>query len=252
MAARGLSVRVEKSLTRHDDSSLPKAASRFTVFILSDVRLYREGLSWSLAREGSLDAVGSAEPSDATLERLVSLAPDAVILDMAVPDALRIARTLRTGLPRTKIVAFAVSNVDTQIVSCAMAGICGYVHRDGTVDDLVKEVLNAVRGELHCSPRLAALLLEQICTLSCGDSRMKLSECNPGEALQSLTERELEILNYVDKGLSNKEIARELDISSSTVKNHVHNILEKLHVSRRTQALACMRERQIRLVSRAS
>ncbi len=252
MVAQGAGVRVERSLTRNEDSSSPPATSKFTAFILSDVRLYREGLAWSLAGEGSLDPVGSAEPSESTLERLVSLAPDVIILDMAVRDALEIARTLRARLPRAKIVAFAVSNVDTEIVSCAMAGICGYVRRDGTVDDLVKEVLNAVRGELHCSPRLAALLLEQVASLSCGDSAARVSDRDTGEALQSLTEREREILDYVDKGLSNKEIARALDISSSTVKNHIHNILEKLHVSRRTQALACMRERQIRLMSRAS
>ncbi len=153
MVAQGAGVRVERSLTRNEDSSSPPATSKFTAFILSDVRLYREGLAWSLAGEGSLDPVGSAEPSESTLERLVSLAPDVIILDMAVRDALEIARTLRARLPRAKIVAFAVSNVDTEIVSCAMAGICGYVRRDGTVDDLVKEVLNAVRGELHCASR---------------------------------------------------------------------------------------------------
>jgi DNA-binding NarL/FixJ family response regulator len=194
--------------------------------------------------------LGEATPSESTLACLISLSPDAIVLDMAVPDALGVARTLRARIPHTKIVAFAVSNVDAEIVTCARAGICGYVHRDGSAADLVTEVLNAVRGELHCSPRMAALLQEQVEYLSRGDLGVNMLNCQPAGMLQSLTERERDILRHVDKGMSNKEIARALKISLATVKNHVHNILEKLQVRRRTEALAYVREQQISPVPR--
>jgi two-component system, NarL family, nitrate/nitrite response regulator NarL len=214
---------------------------RPTVFIISDVRLYREGLSWNLTRDGSLDVMGSCGHSSIALESLKARAPEAIILDIAMRDGLQLARELHARLPQVKIVAFAVSDIDREILTGAMAGISGYVHRDGSVRDLVNEVLNAVRGELHCSPRLAARLLQQIASLSFGEADASKASGN-GDARRALTRREAEILGLVDKGLSNKEIARALNISFATVKNHMHHILEKLHVRRRAQALARMRE----------
>jgi two-component system, NarL family, nitrate/nitrite response regulator NarL len=208
-----------------------------TVFILNDVRLYREGLSWTLTRESSLNVVGAAEPSEATIACLEALVPDAIILDITIPGSLEHARALRSRLPRVKMVAFAVSNVDCELIAGAKAGISGYVHRDGTVGDLVRAVLNAVRGELHCSPRHAALLLEQVASLSRDHIHTGRSDDGASRALETLTRRESEILGYVEKGLSNKEIARALNVSCATVKNHVHHILEKLHVRRRAQAV---------------
>src|SRR5262245_23992897 len=212
-----------------------------TVFILSDVRLYREGLSWSLMREGSLEVVGASALAGTALESPAAQIPDVVIFDITMRDGLRLARALHPRLPETKIVALAVSDIDGEVVTGAMAGISGYVHRDGGIGELVAEVLNAVRGELHCSPRLAARLLAQIASLSFGEAG-----ANKGTAADErrpLTQRETEILVLVEQGLSNKEIARTLNISFATVKNHVHHILEKLNVHRRTQALARMRKR---------
>jgi DNA-binding NarL/FixJ family response regulator len=211
---------------------------------LSDVRLYREGLSWNLIREGSLEVVGAADPSDATLACLKALPLDAIVLDISVANSLELARSLRSHLPRTKLVAFAVSDVDGEILAGAMAGISGYVHRNGSVADLVQEVLNAVRGELHCSPRHAALLLEQVASLSRRRADSEQKENSAAGMLQSLTRREVQVLDYVERGFSNKEIGRALNISCATVKNHVHHILEKLHVNRRAQVVARIRERR--------
>ncbi len=213
-----------------------------TVFIISDVRLYREGLSWNLTHEGSLEVVGASGLSSITAESLEAQSPDAIIFDITMRDGLQLARALHARLPDAKIVAFAVSDIDGEIVTGAMAGISGYVHRDAGIGDLVTEVLNAVRGELHCSPRLAARLLAQIASLSFGEAGGDKASATPVEQ-RALTQREAEILVLVERGLSNKEIARTLNISFATVKNHVHHILEKLHVHRRTQALARMRGR---------
>ena len=217
---------------------------RPTVFIISDVRLYREGLSWNLTHEGSLEVLGASGPLALTFDSLERQAPDAIIFDITMRDGLRLARELHGRLPNAKIVAFAVSGIDDEIMSGAMAGISGYVHRDGSVCDLVTEVLNAVRGELHCSPRLAARLLQQVASLSLGRGEAGNAPEAVGEEARVLTRRESEILGLVEKGLSNKEIARALNISFATVKNHVHHILDKLHLRRRTQALARLHERE--------
>jgi two-component system nitrate/nitrite response regulator NarL len=214
-----------------------------TVFIVSDVRLYREGLSWNLTHEGSLEVVGASGLSSITAESLEAQAPDAIIFDITMRDGLQLARALHARLPDAKIVAFAVSDIDGETVTGAMAGISGYVHRDAGIGDLVTEVLNAVRGELHCSPRLAARLLAQIASLSFGEAGANRGSATTADERRTLTQRETEILVLVERGLSNKEIARTLNISFATVKNHVHHILEKLHVHRRTQALARMRGR---------
>src|SRR5262245_57215140 len=107
-----------------------------TVFILSDVRLYREGLSWSLTREGSLEVVGAAALAGTALESLAAQVPDAVIFDITMRDGLELARALHARLPETKIVALAVSDIDGEIMTGAMAGISGYVHRDGGIGEL--------------------------------------------------------------------------------------------------------------------
>ena len=236
METQGASGAVRSEL--HALQGLPKLENtKATVFIISDVRLYRDGLSSSLAHEGSLEVLGASEPSP-TLDRLARLVPDAIIFDITMRDGLQLARELHVRWPNAKIVAFAVSDIDCEIVAGAMAGISGYVHRDGSIRDLVMEVLNTVRGELHCSPRLAARLLQQVASLSLEGA----NAANPRHAVangaRDLTRRESEILGLIEKGLSNKEIARAINISFATVKNHVHHILDKLHVRRRTQVLA--------------
>jgi len=212
--------------------------TKSTVFIISDVRLYREGLAWNLTHEGSLQVLGASGPSPSTFDLLDQQVPDAIIFDITMRDGLQLARELHARWPNAKIVAFAVSDVDCEIISGAMAGISGYVHRDGSINDLVTEVHNAVRGELHCSPRLAARLLQQVASLSLEGGNAANPRHAEGDSARGLTRRELEILSLIEKGLSNKEIGRTLNISFATVKNHVHHILDKLHVRRRTQVLA--------------
>jgi DNA-binding NarL/FixJ family response regulator len=207
------------------------------LFILSAVRLYREGLLWSLTRQQAFQTLGAADLSDAAMARVVRLQPDAIILDVGVPESFGAAKLLSTSLPQVKIVAFAVAEIADVILTCAEAGIAGYVAPDGSENDLIAAVDYALRGELYCSPRIAGLLSRHVLALSA--QRVGLAD------RPSLTRREQQILSLVGEGMSNKEIGRMLQIGDSTVKNHVHNILEKLEVHRRGEAAARLRGNQI-------
>jgi DNA-binding NarL/FixJ family response regulator len=154
--------------------------------------------------------------------------PDVLILDVARASSLEVCLPLRQALRDVKIVAFAVAEVDREVIACAEAGVSGFVSKRGSTQDLVAAVHRAVRDELLCSPRTASLLFNHIAvsprrSTAAGDN--------------NLTPREREIVALIEKGLSNKAIARLLRIQEATVKNHVHSILTKLQVRRRAEAV---------------
>jgi DNA-binding NarL/FixJ family response regulator len=211
----------------------PSAATLPRVLIVSDVKLYREGLEWSLSQRPELAIVGTCTPNMEALEQIAACSPTIVLLDFATPGALNIPKELNRLWSGIKVVAFAVSEVEHELIACAEAGIQGFVTRDGSVDDLVTSVLSAQRGEVFCSPRLTALLFKRVAAL------FDAAKGPPARA--ALTRREREIAELVNAGLSNKEIALSLKIGSATVKNHVHSILEKLNVTRRGEAAARLR-----------
>jgi DNA-binding NarL/FixJ family response regulator len=156
--------------------------------------------------------------------------PDIVLLDAAERNNLEFALALRQILPDTKIVAFALADIDEAIIACAETGISGYVSRTGSIEDVMAAVDAAVCGELHCSPRTSALLFSHMAILS-GKRGAVLGP-------DVLTRRERQIVALVEQGRSNKEIARSLQIGNATVKNHIHSILSKLQVRRRGEAAA--------------
>jgi two-component system nitrate/nitrite response regulator NarL len=203
------------------------------VFIVSNVRLHRDGLPQALLRYGHVEVVGIAPAGAEVPELIRERRPDAVLLDNAIADGLTMVRAIVDQVPSTKVVVFAVAEGDAQVIACAEAGAAAYVPADASVEDLVVMLESAVRGELMCSPRVAASLFNRLATLAC--ARKDPHERAP------LTGREVEIMRLIDQGLSNKEIGRRLSIETATVKNHVHNILEKLRVHRRGEAAAWAR-----------
>jgi DNA-binding NarL/FixJ family response regulator len=158
-------------------------------------------------------------------DRISALRPDVLLLDVAARDSLTIPRRAQQILPDVRVVAFAVADVDQNVLACAEAGISGYVTQEGSSEDLVAAILSALRGELACSPRIAGLLFSRMAALCNRQPR--------GFADAPLTPREREIAAMVARSMRNKEIARYLRLGPSTVKNHVHNILQKLNIHRR-------------------
>jgi two-component system, NarL family, nitrate/nitrite response regulator NarL len=203
-----------------------------TVFIISDVRLLCDGLVLSLSQQPSLAIVGSA---DLTISptHIAAARPDVVLLDVGTPGGLDMLLAFRQALPDLKIVAIAVADIEQEVVTCAKAGVSGFVSRYGSIQDLVAAVHCAVRNELACSPRIAALLFSRVAAIGL--------ERSHGRDNSALTRREHEIVSLMTQGLSNKEIARQLCIQNATVKNHIHSILGKLQVRRRGEVAARIR-----------
>jgi len=207
------------------------AVTQITLVIVSDVRLYREGIAAALAHRGRIAVLATASSVAESLDCVRSLSPDVVVVDMAIRDSLAGIRSLATRTtPGTKIVAFAVDELESEIASCAEAGVSGYVPCDASVDDLAATIESVSREESPCSPRVAATLFRHIAALANGGR-------TAGQTA-ALSHREQQTLALIRGGLSNKEIAQKLTIEVATVKNHVHSLLAKLGVTTRGEAAA--------------
>ncbi|MGI6853774.1 LuxR C-terminal-related transcriptional regulator [Mesorhizobium sp. 1B3] len=209
--------------------SLPRAPS---VLIVSDVRLVREGIAQALGEDGTLLVIGTAAP-DVADQAVARFTPDVALVDMRMPGALEIARALRFAGAAPVVVALGVAESDSALLACAQAGVAGFVACGATTAEVAKAVQSAVRGELVCTPRMAGILLNRIGAMASVPDGLS----NP----DALTLREHEIAGLIGDGLSNKQIALALGIRNATVKNHVHNILGKLRLTRRSQVGAWLR-----------
>jgi DNA-binding NarL/FixJ family response regulator len=209
-----------------------------SLLVVADILLYREGLCDALDSRGELEIVGTAASGEAAAASLAELQPDVILVDVAAADGLTIVRSVVESVPDAKVVALALPDSDADVIAFAEAGAAGYVPRDGTLADLEAVIMTVARGEALVPPRTAASLFRRLANLAADRSRT--------ETDVHLTSREEEIVGLIDEGLSNKEIAQRLSIAVSTVKNHVHSILEKLQVDRRGEAVALLRGRHQR------
>ena len=202
------------------------------VLVVSDVRLFREGIA-AVLTSTSLKVVGAV-----ALDRLAPycamLTPDAVLVDAQI---LRTSGTLGAfGLsPSSVVIGFGVSDSAEDILACAGSGLSGFVGTDASAEDIVLAVEGTLRGEFPCPPKLARILLQKLSSLA------QSGATGRGGTGERLTNRELAVARLLDQGHSNKEIARQLNIGVTTVKNHLHNIFEKLDVHRRGEAAAALR-----------
>jgi DNA-binding NarL/FixJ family response regulator len=197
------------------------------------VRLYCEGLACLLAREQHIEVVGTGYEGDEIVARVKALDPDVVLLDPTIPDGMETIRELALSL-EMRVIALGCPENDVDTIACAEAGVSGFLTPDASISDLIATIHGASEGELLCSPKLAGVLLRRVTALAAGRS---------GDAPASaLTMRELQVVRLIDAGLSNKQIAQKLEIELSTVKHHVHHILEKLEVERRGEAVARLRQ----------
>jgi DNA-binding NarL/FixJ family response regulator len=212
------------------------------VFICIATRLYREGLAHFLAEDGRLQVAGAAPDVATTLGSSVARDADLLLVDVG-PHAsgVRGLRRLAAGFPGAKPVALAIEE-STDVVACAEAGARGYVTRDASLEELVTTLEAVGRDELVCTPTVAAVLMRRVGSLA------RISQRDEAGGERRLTARQLEVALLVERGLSNKQIARELTIELATVKNHVHGILDRLELSTRTEIGDWLRTAQIQQV----
>lgn len=209
-------------------AGFPRGDGPPRVHIVSNVRLLREGLLSALAVDDRVEIVGACG-LDGAASAVLGGRADVLLLDVTTLEGLSLPRQMRAITPGLRTVAFAVADAEADVLACAEAGISGYVAQDGSAEDLVAAVLRAVDGELVCPPRIVALLFARVAALT---------ESAFGAAAEPLTPREREIADLVARGLPNKSIARELSLAPATIKNHVHNVLQKLSLQRRGEIAA--------------
>lgn len=202
------------------------------IAIISDVRLHCEGLALLLAHEPDLSLVGSAATLPEALTMVSDLSPDVLLADhgmIGLPEGMK---ALLRRVPGLKVLVFGVSEQEDEVLRWAEAGAAGYAAREASPAELVATLRSVHRGELLCSPSIAASLMRRVAS-------------GPGRSvpagLHRLTRRERETVQLIAEGLTNRAIAERLGIELATVKNHVHRLLAKLQVRGRYEVAAWLR-----------
>lgn len=214
------------------------------VMLADDHQLFRAGIASLLEREPDIEVVGQAPNGAEAVKLGQQLQPDVALLDIQMPvmGGLDAARQLLTQRPQLKIIMLTISDSDRDLFTAVKAGAQGYLLKGSTsTQELVTAVRQVAAGEAIIAPTLVPLLLAEFSHLS-QEQEVNQAAAEPEEALhQVLTERELEVLHQVSQGLTNREIAAKLFISENTVRSHLRNILDKLHVQNRLQAAALLK-----------
>ena len=201
------------------------------VLLVDDHDLFRTGLAKLLTEQG-VHVIGEAPTGEAALRLVDELAPDVVIMDLNMPGlgGVEATREFSASAPRTRVVVLTISEDDDDIVDAIMAGACGYLLKNSTVQELVAGISAAADGDSLISPQVGTKVLQQLRAQAAGVRR------DTAAPRIQLSERELDVLRLIAIGKDNAQIAQELFISPKTVKNHISNILMKLQIDNRIQA----------------
>jgi len=199
------------------------------VLIADDHRLFRQGLCY-VCESGGLSVVGEAENGQEAVEMARRLKPDVVLMDVQMPvlDGVQATALITAESPTTQVIVLTMYRQDQYVFEAIKAGARGYLLKDIDERELVEAVRAVHRGEALINPSLATRLLEEFRSLS--------QAAGKGEAVETLTPGEMEVLRLVAQGADNKTIAAQLTLSERTVANRLSEIYQKLHVSSRTQA----------------
>ncbi|MBC7798362.1 MAG: response regulator transcription factor, partial [Pyrinomonadaceae bacterium] len=199
---------------------------KITILIVDDHALVRQGVRAFLETQADIEIVGEADSGETAVELCATLAPDAVLLDLMMPqmNGVEATRQIKKVSPRTNIIVLTSYHDDEFIIPAIKSGALSYLLKDVSPTELVEAVRKASRGEAVLHQRVAAKLMQGL---------RNETETN---ALQDLSRSEREVLRHLSEGFSNADIAEKLYVSEKTIKSHVSNILSKLHLANRTQA----------------
>lgn len=210
------------------------------VIIVDDHALFRRGLQMVLEVEDDIEVVGEAGDGADALAKAEELVPDVVLMDVRMPkrSGLEATRAIKEILPNTKILMLTISDEEADLYEAIKAGASGYLLKEISIEEVANAVRAVNAGQSLISPSMASKLLNEFASM------VKRSDERAGVPAPRLTDRELQVLKLVARGQNNRDIAKDLFISENTVKNHVRNILEKLHLHSRMEAVVyAVRER---------
>jgi len=210
-----------------------RTADEIRVMICDDHALFRRGLIMVLEAEDDIAVVAEAEDGEDAVEKAVEHVPDVVLMDVRMPgvDGIEATRRIAEKVPTAKILMLTVSDEEEDLYEAIKAGATGYLLKEVSIEEVAPAARAVVAGQSLISPSMASKLLGEFSNLA------KRAEERSSVPTPRLTDRELEVLRLVALGKSNREIAGDLFISENTVKNHVRNILEKLHLHTRMEAV---------------
>ena len=202
------------------------------VLLVDDQALFREGLRTLLSVRDGIEIVGEASNGEEALQRVKSLKPQVVLMDLRMPvlDGVAATERIHAEHPASRVIVLTTFDDDEDVFDGLRAGAVGYLLKDAPSEKLIEAIEAAARGESFLQPSVAAKVVAEFSRLS--PWRISRNE----SLIDPLSERELEVLHHLARGKSNKEIAGALSIAEGTVKNHMTNILGKLGVLDRTQA----------------
>ena len=214
------------------------------VLIVDDHALFRRGLEMVLAEESDIELVGEASDGAEAVDKAGEALPDVVLMDIRMPrsSGIEACRAMKEVAPSAKIVMLTISDEEEDLFEAIRAGASGYLLKDIPYDE-VADVVRAVHGgQSLINPSMAAKLLTEFAALAKRDGEERTQQVPAPQ----LTDREMEVLRLMARGMNNRDIAKELFISENTVKNHVRNILEKLQIHSRMEAvMIAVREKLI-------
>jgi DNA-binding NarL/FixJ family response regulator len=220
----------------------PVGSEPVRVLVVDDQELFRRGLIMLLSGDTDIEVVGEASDGITATELAVKTAPDVILLDVRMPrrTGVEACRGIKEAVPSAKIIMLTVSDEEADLYESVKNGASGYLLKDSSIEEVAQAIRVVNEGQSLISPSMAVKLIDEF-------KQMSKPEREQGPALR-LTDRELEVLRLVAKGLNNREVAKELFISENTVKNHVRNILEKLQLHSRMEAVMyAMREKLLDL-----
>ena len=202
------------------------------VLVVDDHALFRRGLQMVLGAEPDIEVVGEASDGAEAVEKAKSLKPDVVLMDVRMPKRSGIEATgsIRGELPDAKILMLTMSDEEADLYEAIKAGASGYLLKEISIEEVPDAIRSVWAGQSRISPSMASKLLSEFAAMS-----QRSGTAQP--AGTQLTPREMQVLKLVAQGLNNKDIAEKLFISENTVKNHIRNILDKLHLHSRMEAV---------------
>jgi two-component system NarL family response regulator len=214
------------------DSKRPQDAEALRVLIVDDHALFRRGLQMVLGAEPDIEVVGEASDGAEAVEKAKALRPDVVLMDVRMPrrSGIEAASAIRDELPESKILMLTMSDEEADLYEAIKAGASGYLLKEISIEEVPDAIRSVWAGQSRISPSMASKLLSEFAAMS------QRGGDNKGAGAQ-LTPREMQVLKLVAQGLNNKDIAEKLFISENTVKNHIRNILDKLHLHSRMEAV---------------